>query len=112
MKLNPAQSEPKAKSSRDVVGDGIKKRNLMERNKRKAKTGVVVGDKMDKTRVIEVVRVFKHPKYSKVLRRRSKFYAHDEKNETHIGDKVKITETRPLSKLKRWIVAEVVEKAQ
>jgi small subunit ribosomal protein S17 len=84
---------------------------MMERGKRKAKTGVVVSDKMDKTRIVEIVRTFRHPLYDKVLRRRSKFYVHDEKNESHSGDRVKIMETRPLSRLKRWRLVEVMGKA-
>jgi len=84
----------------------------MERNKRKIRLGVVIGDKMDKTRVVEVVRTFRHAKYEKVMRRSTKLYAHDEKNESHMGDKVRIMETRPLSRLKRWTMAEIVEKAQ
>jgi small subunit ribosomal protein S17 len=83
----------------------------MERGNRKFRLGVVVGDKMDKTRIVEIKRSFRHPLYDKVLRRRSKFYVHDEKNESHAGDQVRIMETRPLSKLKRWTLAEVVKKA-
>ncbi len=84
----------------------------MERNNRKVRVGVVTGDKMDKTIVVEVIRTFRHPTYEKVMRRRTKFYAHDEKQESNVGDKVKIMETRPLSKLKRWRLVEVVEKAK
>ena len=81
----------------------------MERNKRKVLSGVVIKDKMNKTRVIETVQTFRHSVYSKVVRRRKKFYAHDEKSETKIGDKVKIMETKPISKLKRWRIIEVVK---
>ncbi len=84
----------------------------MERSQRKIRTGVVIGDKMDKTRIVEVARAFRHPLYKKVMRRKSKFYVHDEKNVAHVGDKVRIQETRPLSKLKRWHLVEVVLKAQ
>jgi small subunit ribosomal protein S17 len=84
----------------------------MERNKRKVVSGVVIKDKMEKTRVVESVQVFRHAKYAKVMRRRKKFYAHDEKNESHVGDKVKIEEIRPLSKLKRWRLLEIVGKAK
>jgi small subunit ribosomal protein S17 len=73
--------------------------------------GVVIGDKMNKTRIVEVSHDFRHPLYEKVLTRRSKFYAHDEKNESHQGDQVRIMEIRPLSRLKRWSVIEVVKKA-
>jgi small subunit ribosomal protein S17 len=84
----------------------------MDRASRKTKQGVIVGDKMNKTRIVEVVRTFRHELYGKVLHRRKKFYAHDEKNESHIGDQVSIIETRPLSKLKRWHVVEVTKKAE
>ena len=83
----------------------------MERGKRKVKEGIVVKDKMDKTRVVEVTRTYRHPLYSKVLKRRSKYYVHDDKNESHVGDKVEIMETRPLSLLKRWRVIKITQKA-
>lgn len=85
---------------------------MMERNNRKVRVGTVIGDKMEKTRVVEVVRTFRHPTYKKVMRRRTKFYAHDEQQISKIGDTVKIMETRPLSKLKRWRLVEIVEKAK
>ncbi|MBU0952675.1 MAG: 30S ribosomal protein S17 [Elusimicrobia bacterium] len=75
---------------------------------RKTVTGVVVSDKMDKTRVVKVIRTVRHSKYEKVLRIPKKFHAHDEKNETHEGDIVEIIETRPLSKLKRWRIAKIL----
>ncbi|MFA5975012.1 MAG: 30S ribosomal protein S17 [Elusimicrobiota bacterium] len=78
---------------------------------RKVRIGRVVSDKMDKTRVIEVRWNTTHPRYRKVLRRSSRFYAHDEKNESHMGDKVEIMGTRPLSRLKRWRVMRVLEKS-
>lgn len=83
----------------------------MERSKRKLRVGVVVSDKMDKTRIVEITRAFRHPLYEKVLHRRSKLYAHDEKNEAHAGDQVRVMEIRPLSKLKRWTLVEIVKKA-
>ncbi|HUJ72735.1 MAG TPA: 30S ribosomal protein S17 [Verrucomicrobiae bacterium] len=73
--------------------------------------GEVVSDKMDKTIVVEVSRRVRHPRYRKVMTLYKKFYAHDEKSEAGLGDTVRIVETRPLSKLKRWRLAEVVEKA-
>lgn len=82
-----------------------------ERTQRKEKTGVVIKDKMDKTRVVEVTRRFKHTLYDKVLTKKTKFYVHDEKNEAHVGDKVIIMETRPLSKTKRWRLIKVTTKA-
>ncbi len=81
------------------------------RGKRKEFTGVVVSDKMDKTRVVLVERRVRHPLYKKEIKKRKKFYAHDENNECRIGDKVKIMDTRPLSKLKRWRIVEIIERA-
>ena len=81
------------------------------RTARKVRVGRVVSDKMDKTRVVEVLWNTTHPRYRKVLRRSSRFYAHDEKNESHTGDKVEIMGTRPLSRLKRWRVMRVLEKS-
>jgi small subunit ribosomal protein S17 len=74
-------------------------------------TGVVVSNKMDKTVVVAVERMVKHRLYHKYIRRRSKFAAHDETNGCQIGDKVQITESRPLSRTKRWRVSKIVEKA-
>jgi small subunit ribosomal protein S17 len=84
----------------------------MERNLRKEKTGVVKSNKMDKSIVVSVIRKVKHPKYGKFLKKTSNFVAHDEKNECSIGDTVKITETRPLSKTKNWRLVEVLEKVK
>lgn len=81
------------------------------RSARKLRTGRVVSDKMDKTRVIEASWHTRHPRYQKVLQRVSRYYAHDEKNESHLGDRVEIVETRPLSKLKRWRVVRILEKS-
>ena len=83
----------------------------MERNLRKVRTGKVVSDKMDKTIVVAVVDNVKHPLYNKIVKRTYKLKAHDENNECQVGDKVKVMETRPLSKDKRWRVVEIVEKA-
>ena len=82
-----------------------------ERGKRKTLTGVVASDKMDKTVVVMVNRLVLHPVYQKYIRKRTKVKAHDEKNECHIGDKVLLIETRPLSKEKRWRVKEILERA-
>lgn len=81
------------------------------RGRKNEKIGTVVSDKMDKTITVLIYRLVKHPKYEKYIRKTSVFKAHDEKNEAGIGDKVKIFETRPLSKTKRWKLAEVIEKA-
>ena len=84
----------------------------MERNLRKERVGVVVSDKMDKTVVVAVTDKAKHPVYKKTITRTKKFKAHDELNECGVGDKVRIVETRKLSKDKNWRVAEIVEKAK
>ena len=84
---------------------------MEERNLRKVMIGTVVSDKMDKTVVVSVETSVKHPLYGKFVKRTYKLKAHDENNECQIGDKVKVMETRPLSKDKRWRLVEVVEKA-
>ena len=84
----------------------------MERNLRKTRTGKVVSDKMDKTIVVAIEDHVKHPLYGKIVKRTYKLKAHDEKNECTIGDTVKVMETRPLSKDKRWRLVEIVEKAK
>lgn len=84
----------------------------MERNKRKVREGRVISSRMDKTIVVAVERRFRHPRYEKIIRRTSKLYAHDDKNECKIGDKVKVMESRPVSKLKRWRLVQVLEKAR
>jgi small subunit ribosomal protein S17 len=85
---------------------------MVERNLRKLRIGVVTSDKMDKTITVAVERKVKHPIYGKFVKKTTKFHAHDEKQECTIGDIVKIMETRPLSKTKRWRLVEVVEKAK
>jgi small subunit ribosomal protein S17 len=84
----------------------------VERNTRKVKIGKVISNKMDKTIVVAIEESVKHPLYSKVIKRTYKLKAHDEENVCGIGDKVKVMETRPLSKDKRWRLVEIVEKAQ
>ncbi len=84
----------------------------VERNLRKTRTGVVTSDKMDKTITVAVERKVKHPMYGKFVKKTTKFHAHDEKQECNVGDVVKIMETRPLSKTKRWRLVEIVEKAK
>ena len=83
-----------------------------QRGKRKVFIGEVVSDKMDKTVVVRVERTYRHPIYGKVVKSHKKYYAHDENNECKIGDIVKIMETRPLSKLKRWRVVEILERKE
>ena len=85
---------------------------MIERNLRKTKIGVVSSNKMDKTITVNVERKVKHPLYGKFVKKTTKFHAHDEKNECSIGDTVKIMESRPLSKTKRWRLVEIVEKVK
>ena len=84
----------------------------MERNLRKTRVGIVTSDKMNKTIVVSIVDNVKHPLYGKIVKRTYKLKAHDENNECHIGDRVKVMETRPLSKDKRWRLVEIIEKAK
>lgn len=83
-----------------------------ERSKRRTRIGTVVSDKMDKTVVVSVERLVRHPLYGRTMRKTVKFKAHDERNECGTGDRVRIMETRPLSKQKRWRVTEIIEKAR
>ena len=82
------------------------------RTARKVREGNVVSDKMDKTVVVAVIERIRHPKYGKFMMRTKKLYAHDEANDAHVGDKVRVMETRPLSKNKRWRLVEVMERAK
>lgn len=82
------------------------------RGLRKVRVGLVVGDAMDKTVVVSIVDLKQHPVYKKVVRRNTKLKAHDEANECGVGDRVRIMETRPISKQKRWRVVEILEKAR
>ena len=84
----------------------------MERNLRKTRVGIVTSDKMDKTIVVSIVDNVNHPLYGKIVKRTYKLKAHDEKNECNIGDRVRVMETRPLSKDKRWRLVEIIEKAK
>jgi small subunit ribosomal protein S17 len=85
---------------------------MSDRNFRKTMTGIVVSDKMDKTIVVAVQDRVRHPLYKKIVNKTYKLKAHDEKNECSVGDKVKVMETRPLSKEKRWRLVEIIQKAQ
>ena len=86
--------------------------DAIERGARKVRTGVVVSDKMDKTVVVRIDRHVRHALYGKTVRRSSKLSAHDEANDAHLGDTVRVMETRPISKSKRWRVVEIVERAK
>ena len=85
---------------------------MSDRNMRKSAVGKVVSDKMDKTIVVAIEDSVKHPLYKKIIKRTVKFKAHDENNECKAGDRVRIMETRPLSKDKRWSLVEIIEKAK
>ena len=84
----------------------------MERGNRKTRSGKVVSDKMDKTIVVAIETLVRHPLYKKITKRTTKFKAHDENNECKVGDRVVIMETRPLSKEKRWRLVEIIERAK
>ena len=86
--------------------------SFVERKQRKVKIGIVASDKMDKSRVVAVQRFVKHPLYKKYVKKTSKFMAHDESNTSHVGDVIKIMETRPLSARKRWRLVDVIERAK
>ncbi len=83
----------------------------MERGRRKIREGIVVSDKMEKTVVVRVERLMKHPLYNRIVRRFKKFKAHDENNDCNVGDVVKIMETRPFSKTKRWRITQIISRA-
>ena len=85
---------------------------MADRPQRKSRTGFVVSDKMDKTVIVSISQTVKHPLYSKIYKRNSRLYAHDENNDAKVGDRVLVTETRPLSKTKRWRVVEILERAK
>lgn len=85
--------------------------SVEERSSRKVLEGIVTSDAMDKTRVVQIVRRFRHSLYGKVLTKNSKVHAHDEANDSKKGDRVSVMETRPISKLKRWRVVQVLERA-
>jgi small subunit ribosomal protein S17 len=101
----PAQAAPAtARDDAPTAGN--------ERGERKVRTGVVVSEKMDKTVLVRIQQVVRHSSYGKTVRRSSKLAAHDEANDAHVGDTVRLMETRPLSKTKRWRVVEIVERAK
>ena len=83
-----------------------------QRPQRKVRMGIVTSDRMDKTVVVQITQTIRHPLYPKIYRRRKKLYAHDETNSVAVGDTVRVMETRPMSKLKRWRVVEVLERAK
>ncbi len=82
------------------------------RNARKTRDGIVISNKMDQTAIVAVVDRVRHPKYAKFINRTKKLYAHDATNDVNVGDKVRVAETRPMSKLKRWRIVEILERAK
>jgi small subunit ribosomal protein S17 len=94
------------------VNDMSENTETTERANRKIREGIVSSNKMDRTIVVDVVERVRHPKYNKFVMRTKKLYAHDEANDANIGDKVRVMETRPLSKTKRWRVVEILERAK
>ncbi len=91
---------------------GTEQMDTTTRNQRKTRTGVVIGDSSDKTVTVLVARQFPHPLYTKQVKRTKKYHAHDEENQYRVGDTVRISETRPLSKTKRWRVVELLHRAE
>ena len=109
--IEDATAEPVAASTDTATTDTAKGADA-PRSARKVREGNVVSDKMEKTVVVAVIERIRHPKYGKFMMRTKKLYAHDETNDAHVGDKVRVMETRPLSKNKRWRVMEVLERAK
>ena len=85
---------------------------MTDRARRRSRVGVVTSDSRDKTVTVEIPRSTRHPKYDKIVRTNSRLHAHDETNDARVGDRVRVTETRPLSKTKRWRVVEILERAR
>ena len=108
----PAKTRPKREQSTERKPISRQPKPEHERGRRQERRGVVVSDAMDKTIVVKVESIRSHPRYKKVIRRSIKFHAHDEQNAAHVGDIVRIVETRPLSKTKNWRLAEIVEVAK
>ena len=111
--LRPQKTRPKratATGERKPISREPKPEH--DRGRRQERRGIVVSDAMDKTIVVKVDTIRAHPRYKKVIRRSTKFHAHDEQNSAHVGDVVRIVETRPLSKTKNWRLAEIVEAAK
>ncbi|UCE18175.1 MAG: 30S ribosomal protein S17 [Gemmatimonadota bacterium] len=99
---------PEQKGS--VAEPSQREKRAVERNKRKVRTGKVISDKMDKGIVVVVERLVRHPRYDRIVKKTTKLMAHDEDNQCRVGDRVKIMETRPLSRMKRWRLVEIMER--
>jgi len=105
-------AETKKKATKATAKEAAGKGTNSERGLRKAQDGVVVSSKMNKTIVVAVVRQVRHSTYGKFVRKTKKFYAHDESKQCGVGDRVRIVETRPMSKLKRWKLESIITKAE
>jgi small subunit ribosomal protein S17 len=111
----PVAAEPKPKpvgKSASASGGAVPSDGAVRPNRRKVREGLVVSVKMDKTAVVGVIERVRHPRYAKTVQRTKRLYAHDTENDLRVGDRVRIAETRPMSKLKRWRVVEVLERAK
>jgi len=106
-----AKAKPAAKRAA-APGDAASTADAARPNRRKVREGLVVSVKMDKTAVVGVIERVRHPRYAKTVQRTKRLYAHDTDNDLRVGDRVRIAETRPMSKLKRWRVVEVLERAK
>ena len=95
-----------------MADEASKSNGEADRSRRKVREGTVVSESMDKTVVVAVIERVRHPRYFKTVQRTKKLYAHDAENDAHVGDRVRVMETRPMSKLKRWRVTEVLERAK
>jgi small subunit ribosomal protein S17 len=110
--LRPQKTRPKREVATERKPISREEKPEHDRGRRQERRGVVVSDAMDKTIVVKVESVRAHQRYKKVIRRSAKFHAHDEQNQAHVGDLVRIVETKPLSKTKRWRLAEILEAAK
>jgi small subunit ribosomal protein S17 len=108
----PGRTEPQTQTQTPAPSEAPPTTGRPSRGERKVRTGVVVSDKMDKTVLVRIEQVVRHRAYGKTVRSSSKLAAHDESNDAHVGDTVRVMETRPLSRTKRWRVVEVLERAK
>ena len=107
-----SDQEQTSATASEPVTEPVTEPAMSDRARRKVRTGVVVSDAMDKTVLVRIDRKVRHPLYQKTIRSSNKLAAHDENNDAHVGDMVRVMETRPLSKTKRWRVVEIVERAK
>ena len=108
----PAEATESTRTATDVVDTATTADTAEARAARKVREGLVVSNKMNQTAVVAIIERVRHPKYGKFVNRTKKLYVHDENNDVNIGDRVRVMETRPMSKLKRWRITEVLERAK